>query len=175
MLTKPIAMAAVVRLHALKYYPVDISGAADEGMARLFHRMIETPEQLHWLCDTLIDRVGFYPGTEQIRAIFCTRFKPLDGIEANVSPELPIYRSEEQCEAVDKTKAFIESPTLRQIAGTVERDADTDLRGRLKSVGLILEKVGVMPEAKPTEGPITEDDIRHARVVHQLKKLGAPR
>lgn len=171
MITPEEAYAAAIRLQCLKFFPPDPEGAVKTELARLFHRMAATSQQLDWLVSTMIDRVGTYPGTEQIRAVFCTRFKPLDGIEANVSAELPIYQTGEQCEAVEKTKAFIEPSTLRQIAGTVEREPDTDLAGRLLSVGVDPESKSIPPLPKPA-GSITQDDIDHARAQHQLKRLG---
>ncbi len=170
MITKEEALTAAARLHVLKYYPIDQGGAVDLEVARLFHRMVATPQQLTWLCDKLIDQVGFYPGTEQIRAVFCTRFKPLDGIEANVLPDLPIYRPESVFEEAEKSRSAIEGPQLREIAGTVERIHNNSLQDRLLSIGVPAQANSMPPEPKKAAGPITEDDVRHARALHKLQQ-----
>jgi hypothetical protein len=72
---------AVGRLAALAFFPV--SDEARTEIMRLLYRMVSTVEQLNWLCTTMIDRVGTWRGPVELRGVFCTRFKPADGIEAN--------------------------------------------------------------------------------------------
>src|SRR5690349_14533330 len=70
---------AVQRLSALTHFPANTY--AHEEIMRLIFRMVGTVDQLEWLVRTMIDRVGEWKGPRELRAIFCTRFAPLDGIE----------------------------------------------------------------------------------------------
>lgn len=68
---------AVEDFGALRYFPSD-SGARVAIMA-LLERMVGTPEQLAWLVRTMIDEVGEWQGTKELRGVFCSRFLPRDG------------------------------------------------------------------------------------------------
>ena len=72
--------AAVTRLTILSMFPNN--PAAHSEVMRLLARMVPTVEALDWLIDTMIDRVGEWRGTVELRGILCTHYKPLDGIEA---------------------------------------------------------------------------------------------
>lgn len=64
---------------ALKYFPAD--QAARLVVMRLLAAMVGTSEQLAWLRSVMVNRVGEWPGTAELRALFATRFRPADGIE----------------------------------------------------------------------------------------------
>ncbi len=70
---------AVEKLACLKYFPGE--PGARQAVMELFARMVAAPEQLEWLVRTLIDRVGEWPGPREVRGVFCSRFKPADGVE----------------------------------------------------------------------------------------------
>ena len=72
---------AVGRLTALSMFPTN--PAAHTEIMRLIDRMVGTREQLDWLVGAMIDQVGAWHGTAELRAVFCTRFKPKDGVEAS--------------------------------------------------------------------------------------------
>jgi hypothetical protein len=76
---KAAIIQAVAKLGALTYFPSE--PGARQALMELLGRMVSTPEQLDWLVRTLVDRVGTYPGPAEIRAVFCTRFRPKDGVE----------------------------------------------------------------------------------------------
>jgi hypothetical protein len=71
---------AVRRLSVLKFFPADAVAQAE--IMRMLERMVSEERQLAWLVDTLIDSVDEWPGLRSLRGLFCTRFKPRDGIEA---------------------------------------------------------------------------------------------
>lgn len=81
--TKNDIIQAVRRMHALAMFPNDQH--AREEIMRIIERMVGTKEQLDWLVSSMIDRVGEWKGPREMRGIFCTRFKPLDGIESYAS------------------------------------------------------------------------------------------
>ena len=45
--------------------------------------MVPTVQALDWLIDTMIDRVGEWKGTKQLRGLLCQKFRPLDDVEAD--------------------------------------------------------------------------------------------
>lgn len=76
-------MEAAARLTALAMYPTN--PAAHAEIMRLLQRMVPHAQALDWLVTTMIDRVGEWKGTAELRGLLCTRFKPADGVEAYCS------------------------------------------------------------------------------------------
>lgn len=105
---------AISRLTCLKFFPQEAQARA--ALMELLDRMVESPTQLEWLVMTLIDRVGTYDGPDQIRAVFCTRFRPKDGIEANLKEGHPLYKSEEQLLDEYRANTAITAPDLKRLA-----------------------------------------------------------
>ena len=79
MITENQAMEFCERMGACRYFPT--KSLAHAEIAQLVMRMVDTPEHLGWLLRSMIDRVGEWKGPKELRGIFCTRFKPRDGIE----------------------------------------------------------------------------------------------
>jgi len=106
---KPTAMeiaAAVAQLGALLFFPSDPS--AREAVMEVLERMVGTSEQLEWLVRTMIDEVGEWKGPKELRGVFCTRFRPLDGIEAHCGA------GRFSAEAIE-SRAAIEAAELRKL------------------------------------------------------------
>jgi hypothetical protein len=80
MITDTQASAAVLRLAALEFFPAELPARLE--IARMLKRLVPQPEQLEWLVNAMIDRVGTWKGPRELRAIFCTKYAPIDGIEA---------------------------------------------------------------------------------------------
>lgn len=72
-------VSAVESLGCLAMFPS--SPAAREEIMRLIERIVAEHEQLDWLVRTMIDQVGTWHGPAELRAVFCTRFRPADGVE----------------------------------------------------------------------------------------------
>jgi hypothetical protein len=85
---------AVRDMAILRYFPAD--EGARLSIMRLLLRIVPfgAADQLGWLTQTLIDRVGEWYGPVEIRAVFCTRYAPADGIEADCVHS-PGFRAEE--------------------------------------------------------------------------------
>lgn len=64
----------------LRYFPSDAGARA--GIMGVLARMVETVEGLQWLVRTMVDEVGEWQGPKELRGVYCTRFRPADGIEA---------------------------------------------------------------------------------------------
>src|SRR5690348_14509423 len=78
-MTQNEIVQAVARMTALSMFPNN--PAAHKEIMRMLDRMVSTSEELEWLVATMIDRVGEWKGTAELRGVFCTRFRPKDGIE----------------------------------------------------------------------------------------------
>jgi hypothetical protein len=79
--TKDQITNAVAALGALSFFPSDAPARA--AIMQLIERMVYTKEQLDWLVTTMIDRVGEWKNPKEMRGVFCSRFKPADGIETD--------------------------------------------------------------------------------------------
>jgi len=78
-ITPEQASGAVARLAVLTHFPSEAIARAE--LARMLLRMVSTGEQLEWLVRAFVDHVGAWHGPREVRAVFCTRFKPADGVE----------------------------------------------------------------------------------------------
>jgi len=71
---------AAEELSILRFFPA--TTGAREAVMELLERMVATRDQLNWLVRTMIDEVGEWQGPRELRGVFCTRYRPADGIEA---------------------------------------------------------------------------------------------
>lgn len=55
--------------------------AAREGIMRAIERCVNTVDELKWLVETMMDKVGVWHGPTELRGVFCSRFTPVDGGE----------------------------------------------------------------------------------------------
>jgi hypothetical protein len=68
------------RLAVMRYFPSD-PGARD-AIVSIVGDMAQTEEQVEWLVTRMLAIYSEWPGHMEMRACFCSRFKPADGIEA---------------------------------------------------------------------------------------------
>lgn len=79
MLSEQILRDAIEELGICKFFP---SGPGERaGVMSLLEKIIDHPERLRWLVDTMVNYVGEWPGPAQLRALYATRYRPADGIE----------------------------------------------------------------------------------------------
>ena len=71
---------AIDRFSLMPFFPHD--DGAKKALARLLARICGNDQQLTWLVDRVIQlfRKG-WPGEAEVRAVFCSKFRPADGIE----------------------------------------------------------------------------------------------
>jgi hypothetical protein len=79
-LTPEAATAAVHRFALMPFFPGDPDIRA--ALVAVLLEMVETAEQLDWLVKRAVPLYGTWPGVGELRALFCSRWKPKDGIEA---------------------------------------------------------------------------------------------
>lgn len=72
--------SALTKLAMLRYWPADPATRGQIGL--LLAKMVPSMEALDWLVDTLLNRVGEWPGPKELRGLLCWKFRPADGIDA---------------------------------------------------------------------------------------------
>jgi len=85
---------AVASLKLMKFFPGDEDACL--ALVTDFGEMAENEEQIEWLVRRVRNLYSEWPGIHELRAVFCSRFKPKDGINAystqfldGVPPERP--------------------------------------------------------------------------------------
>ena len=78
---KPEAAAqAVSKLSLMAFFPSDSD--ARSALVWALMQLAETQEQLEWLVERALKLYSRWPGVGELRALYCSRFKPRDGVEA---------------------------------------------------------------------------------------------
>ena len=99
MLKKQDIAAAVEELAAIPYFPQ--SAGAKVAIGAHIGKFVSDSKKLRWLIDSAIVAMGEWRGIPELRGLYCTRYKPADGVEgictlAGYSPEelemAPAYR-----------------------------------------------------------------------------------
>jgi len=109
--------SAVAQMTILRFFPAE--PVARAMVMQVLSRIVGTSQQLNWLVDTLINRVGEWHGPAELRGIFCTRFKPADGIEANCSIS--------GFTAADSEMAHVSAPAPRYLPAPDDEPIGTEL------------------------------------------------
>jgi hypothetical protein len=86
-LTPETASAAVSKLALMAFFPGDADVRA--ALVSVFMEMIDTEEQLDWLVNRALRLYARWPGVAEMRALYCSRWKPKDGMEtySSIYPE----------------------------------------------------------------------------------------
>ena len=63
----------------LKFFPSD--DQARIGIAAALAAFVTTEEQLRWIVQVVPTKYSEWPGVKELRAVFCMKFRPADGIE----------------------------------------------------------------------------------------------
>lgn len=113
---------AVGRLGALEFFPK----APEERMAvaEMIVRMVWSQEQLVWLVQTMMDRVGRWHGPLELRGVFCSRFDPKDGVQATCALSSGFTGAAFEARAAlgkPDERAALAPPLVRELAGQIKR------------------------------------------------------
>jgi len=100
-ISKEEAFAGMITLSVLPYFPSEDPARA--VIVKLLMRMCDRTEHLEWLVERTIDLWSQWQGPRELRAIYCSKFKPADGLEATstIYPNgivpgekpLPVYKA----------------------------------------------------------------------------------
>lgn len=128
------ATQSIARMSLMKFFPADID--ARKAMVRLICRMANDNEQIDWLVNRMVEIHNEWPGPVELRAVFCSRYKPNDGIEADslhfidgippdpaVTPVIGIEAGAHR--AISGTCAVSEDPEVVAIVTSIARTLKT--------------------------------------------------
>lgn len=117
---------AWIDLQMLAFPPPEAARAA---VMDLLRRMCPHRMALRWLIDEVVNHVGKWPGTAELRGILCTRFDPADGIDqwsalpgySAVDQEVKFLAGHQETKAAQKQLAPEARDMLRQLSAGVKR------------------------------------------------------
>src|SRR5947207_2859935 len=70
---------AVEDLQAIPYFPRE--EGAKMAIAEALGRFVRNENEVRWLVRTTLDHMREWRGIAELRALYCTRYPPLDGID----------------------------------------------------------------------------------------------
>lgn len=71
---------AIASLKLMKYFPADEDACIE--LAKDLADMAQNEDQIEWCIKRVRNLYPEWPGIRELRAVFCSRFKPQDGINA---------------------------------------------------------------------------------------------
>lgn len=122
-LSEQIAIGLVGRLASLRYFPGE--PAAREAIVDLLLSMCDSEQQAAWLVRRMTSGIyNEWPGLGEMRACYCSRFKPIDGIERHSSvfpenqfpedPTAPKQIAAPAMKRIERGEAVTEDPELAE-------------------------------------------------------------
>jgi len=82
-ITKSDLDAACDRLCILEFWKTDPTFTASVKI--FLGKICPGTEALDWLVSALVDHIGKWPGSHEVRGLLCTRFNAADGVDAYCS------------------------------------------------------------------------------------------
>lgn len=79
-LTPEAATRGINKLGLMAFFPSDPDTRA--ALVWVLMELVETEEQLDWLVGRALKCFSKWPGIAELRALYCSRFRPKDGVEA---------------------------------------------------------------------------------------------
>jgi hypothetical protein len=70
----------LAKLGMLKFFPADAE--ARTGILEIVCQMASSEAQVEWLVNRMLSAYNEWPGPREMRACFCCRFRPADGVNA---------------------------------------------------------------------------------------------
>ena len=121
-LTPETVSAAVAKLGLMAFFPSDPEVRV--ALVPILMDMIDTKEQLDWLTSRALKLYPRWPGVSDIRALYCSRYKPKDGEEAYSEIYQDGFPSERPAAAI---------PPKRATTTT----ADAEFAGKIKDMAKV--------------------------------------
>jgi len=112
--------AAVEELGICKYFPA--GDGERKAIMRLVRAMVGTKQQLDWLVSVMVNKVGEWRGPVEFRGLFCSRFKPADGIEGDCANTPGFTPGELEAKSIsdhEDRKALMAGQAQKLIAGPI--------------------------------------------------------
>ena len=166
-------------LTLIRFCPAD-DGARLE-LAKMVAKMATSEDQVEWLVQRAISLYAEWPGAREIRACFCSKFRPADGLSVGSTVYADGIPSERRIEApaVPALPPGHAASADRQLddgirklaagAGCERRheQGDTETFREMRRAHLREQHRSAMSQLKP----ITEEDLKKAQEEYYQKKL----
>lgn len=133
------ATEIVSELCLMKFFPAE--RGARTALVRMICEMAESEEQIRWLVTRALTLYDAWPGPKEMRALFCSKFKPLDGI--NAYSEVFADRDGIPSEKLQEHHQ-IEGSKRKEIAGPVTTDPE---------FGAAIQKLAAAKSLPPARRP----------------------
>jgi len=79
MITPNAAAGAVSKLSLMAFFPGDPD--ARGALIWALQQLVDTEDHLDWLVERSLKLYSRWPGIAEIRAVYCSSFRPADGVE----------------------------------------------------------------------------------------------
>ena len=96
----------------MAFFPSDPEVRA--ALVTVLMNLVETEEQLDWLVNRALRLYAKWPGVAELRALYCSRFKPRDGIESYSTVYLDGIPPENTPPRREPTASITADPELRK-------------------------------------------------------------
>jgi hypothetical protein len=113
--------AASIQLSLIKYFPTGID--QQKAITIFLRGLCGNAEGLNWLVRELVNHMTEWPSPAEIRGIYCSRFKPADGVE--LDSNVPGYTPNEL-----EMKHIAEHQTLKLAANGESKQLIAGIRTR---------------------------------------------
>lgn len=149
----------IARLAMLKYFPADQSARAE--IVILACSMAADNDQVAWLVQRCLQLWNEWEGPRELRAVFCSRYRPADGTEA--------YSQLRRFEDGIPSERIAE-PERLQIAGRAKADELTDA----ESIRPVIRALGAAKiMGRPTTMPVRVPSIPVVRITDANRIMAA--
>lgn len=149
--------AAVEELGICKYFP---SGEGErKAIMRLIRAMVNTKQQLDWLVSVMVNKIGEWRGPVELRGVFCSRFRPADGAEADCAAT-PGFTPDEL-----EARTIVSHQDLKALAGGQDRKL---IAAALSPVSNESDQVSA---PTPTPKPISTTSVRRRTAPEDVKRV----
>lgn len=154
-LDEAMASGFVEALEALPFFP---SGEIARTMiANEIRAMCSSPEQAHWLIQKMYRTYDKWPGPRELRAAFCSKYKPADGAQVHsavYADGIPSDREQGIIPPGSSAPALSSGPQMEALPEGHKVTADAQLE---KVVHQAVDMMPRMPAAKwSNEDPVSK-------------------
>jgi len=134
-------------MSCIPYFPRDEH--AQRSIMEQVARFVDRPERMEWLTAAAISAMREWSGVADLRGLYCTRFKPADGHEADC--RLPGFTAD------DNEAAYIEAKSRETERKMVEFGgfAHRQIEGTVIDVSVAIKPIDPPPRPRKTVNPVT--------------------
>ncbi len=146
-------------LSAMKFFPSDVE--ARVAIAEQFALFARSESEVQWVIRRVLALYREWPGVYELRAVYCSKWKPKDGIEAFSAVHVDGIPSEDETTNLQLTGAA----PARQLTGDV---INSDFPR--SALGLIAEVTDRHKAKEATAKAVTEAEIAKVRAAQEANR-----